>query len=274
MEPKVNYVIVGTFVITLTAIFILAIVWLSSGLSLEKYDTYLLYMQESVSGLSVDSQVEFNGVEVGKVKSVELNHKNPQLVEVLLDVKHSTPVSKGTVATLTTRGLTGLVYIALKDKGLNQQKLEAAPGQAYPVITTSPSIFLRLDAALTRFSNNFQKIAESFQTLLDAENLASIKSSLENIKEITATLSDNSHRFNRIIKNVENSTQRLSPLMQSTTGAMRTLEIETLPAASDMFSRLNDVANNLADVSLAIKQDPSILIRGVHYQNLGPGETK
>src|SRR5690348_12771960 len=100
MESKVSYTIVGAFVIILTSALILAIIWLSSGLSLETFTTYQLYMQESVSGLTQDSRVEFNGVEVGQVKSITLNQKNPQLVEVLLEVKSSTPVSAGTVATL------------------------------------------------------------------------------------------------------------------------------------------------------------------------------
>lgn len=274
METKVNYTIVGAFVVILTSALVIAIIWLSSGLSLESYTTYLVYMQESVSGLSVDSQVEFNGVEVGKVKTITLNHKNPQMVEVLLDVKSSIPVSVGTVATLTTRGLTGLVYIALKDKGEDQRKLIAAPGKTYPVIKTAPSIFLRLDAALTRFSNNFQKIAESFQSLLDKENLASVKASLTNIKDVTSALAINSKKLDAILKNMEKGTQKFPPLMQSGAGAMRTLETKTLPAASNMFSNLNNVANTLADVSLEIKQNPSILIRGVDNQNLGPGETQ
>src|SRR5687768_2587669 len=111
METKVNYTIVGAFIILLIAAICLGIIWLASGLSLEKYTTYLVYMQESVSGLSVDSTVEYNGVDVGKVKSIELNHKNPQLVEVLLSIKSTTPITRGTSATLTSRGVTGVVYI-------------------------------------------------------------------------------------------------------------------------------------------------------------------
>lgn len=272
MENKVSYTIVGAFVVVLSVAAILAIIWLSSGLSLESYTTYMILMQESVSGLSIDSQVEFNGVEVGQVKSIELNHKNPQLVEVLLDVKNTVPVSRGTVATLTTRGLTGLVYIALKDKGTDQQKLVALPGQTYPIITTSPSIFLRLDTALSRFSASFQKISQSFQSLLDKENLASFKATLKNIEDITGALAVNSQKLNAIVKNIDRGTQKFSPLMQSSMGAMQTLEMQTLPAASHMFTTLDTAANNLSEASFEIKQDPSILIRGIDRQNLGPGE--
>ncbi|MBV9576250.1 MAG: MCE family protein [Gammaproteobacteria bacterium] len=272
METKVNYTIVGAFVVILSAVIVVGIIWLSSGLSLESYTSYMVYMQESVSGLGIDSQVEFNGVEVGKVKSIELNHNNPQLVEVLLSIKSTAPVSRGTEATLATRGLTGLVYIALKDKGMDQQKLLALPGQTYPIIKTAPSIFLRLDTALSRFSASFQKISQSFQSLLDKDNLAAFKSTLKNIQEITGSLAINSHRLEAIVKNIDKGTQKFSPFMQSTTTAMQTLEMQTLPAASHLFTNLDTTANNLSEVSFEIKQDPSILIRGVDRQNLGPGE--
>lgn len=272
METKINYTLVGAFVIILTAAIVLAIFWLSSGLSLVKNTTYMVYMQESVSGLSIDSTVEYNGVQVGKVKKIELNNKNPELVEVLLDIKSTTPVTQGTVATLTTRGLTGLVFIALKDKGLNQRPLKAHGKQLYPVIQTAPSIFVRLDTVLTQFTKNFQQISASFQSLLDKENLAAFKATLKNINLITGNLARNNKRLNTILRNAEKASAKFQPLMQSGVGAFNILEMDTLPAASRMFSSFDEVADSLTDLSLEIKQNPSILIRGVERHNLGPGE--
>src|SRR5687768_5039057 len=98
MDIDKNQVIAGAFVMSLTIVIILAIVWLSSGFSFGEYTTYKVYMQESVGGLSVDAMVEFNGVNVGRVKQVMISHQNPRLVEVLLSVKKDTPVSQGTRA--------------------------------------------------------------------------------------------------------------------------------------------------------------------------------
>src|SRR5476651_2573438 len=100
METNVNYTIIGLFVITIISFIILAIIWLSAGLSTENYSIYKVYMQESVSGLSPDSVVEYNGVNVGGVKSIELNRRNPQLVELLLKIKTNTPITRGTKAKL------------------------------------------------------------------------------------------------------------------------------------------------------------------------------
>src|SRR5579862_5073466 len=161
MDTEVNYTIVGAFVILLFASFVLGIIWLSSGFAIKQYSIYQVYMQESVSGLSIDSAVEYNGVDVGSVKSIELNHKNPKLVELLLNIKSETPITRGTVATLQAKGITGLTYVALKDKSTDLRPLVAEKGQEYPVIKTSPSIFTRIDTALSELSIKFGKISDA-----------------------------------------------------------------------------------------------------------------
>ena len=100
METKVNYALVGTFVICLVAAIVLTVIWLSAGFSAQDNAIYKVYMTESVSGLNIDSPVEFNGVGVGSVERMEISADNPNLVILLLKVKSNTPVTEGTTATL------------------------------------------------------------------------------------------------------------------------------------------------------------------------------
>lgn len=261
MEPNVNYTIVGAFVILLLTAIILSVIWLSSGFSFKVQTLYKVYMHESVSGLNPDSAVEFNGVDVGSIGSIQLDPKNSQLVELLLKIKSTTRITQGTVAMLSTRGMTGATFIALSDKGQDQRPLLVEPGQRYPVIKTTSSIFLRLEAALTQFTNNFHQISDSIHSLLDQQNLQSIKDSLKNIKQVTGTLAMDSEKLDSIIQN--------------SMAAMRTLETQTLPAANHLLFNLDDVVRTLSDVSKELKQNPSILIRGVNRSaELGPGEKK
>src|SRR3990167_6657691 len=136
METNINYAAVGAFVISLIVAAVLAIIWLSSGFSVKHYTRYKVYMQESVTGLNTDSPVEFNGVDVGSVKNIHLDKKNPQLVILLLDINASTPITQGTVATLQTRGVTGVTYMALKVKSENLTPIKVLKGETYPVIPT------------------------------------------------------------------------------------------------------------------------------------------
>lgn len=274
METNVNYTIVGAFVITLLTAIILAIIWLSSGFSFDQYKIYLVYMQESVSGVSVDSPVEFNGVDVGTVKSISLNRKNPQLVELLLSIKSDTPLTKGTVATLNSRGFTGIAYVALKDKSTDLRPLVKEKGQPYPVIPATPSLLMRLDTALTKVSKSIQSVSESIQTLLNKENQQSIKGILLNVEQITGNLAANNRKLDVILDNTARASAQFAPLLKSSQYAIQTLEKQTLPATYLLLNNLNDVARTLSQVAAEMKQNPSVFIRGTAPAAPGPGERK
>lgn len=274
METKVNYAIVGAFVISLFTAIVFSIIWLSSGFSFQTYKTYRVYMQESVSGLAIDSLVEYNGVDVGKVKSIQLNHNNPQLVELLLSINEDTPITRGTVATLNSRGITGITFIALKDKSMDLRPLQQEKGEPYPVIPTAPSLFVRLDTALSELSNNFEKIASSFQTLFDEENQQSVKTILANLREVTDTFAKNNQKLDVIMDNTMKLSHQLMPLVQSSTRTLSILEAQTLPTTYKLLSNLDEMTRTLSELSMQIKQNPAILVRGVQNQQLGPGEKK
>jgi phospholipid/cholesterol/gamma-HCH transport system substrate-binding protein len=272
METNVNYSIVGVFVITLMAVIIFTIIWLSAGITSNQTKMYKVYMTESVSGLSIDSPVEYNGVSVGAVKSIELNQKNPQLVEVLLSIKQNTPITQGTVATLNVKGLTGIAFIALQDKGLNTAPLIALDGQDYPIIKTAPSFFLRLDTAITKLNENLHSVSNSIRLLLDQENLRSIKEILINIRKLTGTLAANGDDFTTIMKNTAAASGRFLPLMESSSTAMQEFSTQTLPAANNAAANFATIGNNLSAASFEVKQNPAVLIRGKTPRPLGPGE--
>jgi len=274
MDTNVNYTIVGLFVISLVAATTLGIIWLSSGFSMQQFKTYQVFMQESVSGLSPDSPVEFNGVNVGSVKKVELDDKNPNLVTVFLSVENGTPISQGTTATIASKGLTGIAFIALKDKGEDKEPLTTLPGQQYPVIKTAPSLFLRLDQALNSLSENLRKVTDDISALLNKDNLESIKETLANMQRVTATIANNSKQIDTILHSASSLSQRLEPLIQSSASTMRILEIQTLPATYRLLTNLDNASRSLAETTAEIKQNPAIIIRGVNRNNYGPGELK
>lgn len=258
METNVNYTVVGAFVILFTTVIILGIIWLSAGFSTEEYSTYKVYMQEAVSGLSIDAPVEYNGVSVGTVTSIKINSKNPRLVELLLKLKDSTPITNGTRAKLDVRSLSGVAYIALQDNGKDMRPLKAKGDQEYPVIMTLPSIFLRLDTMLTQLNESFHKLSGSVQSLLNDQNLQAIKQTLSNIRQVTDTLSANN--------------QQLSLILHNTANAAQVITTQTLPAANEAIINLDTMTRNIAGLSSEIKQNPAMLIRGKEQPALGPGE--
>lgn len=258
MDTDVNYTLVGAFVIGLFAVLILGIIWLSSGFTIQTYSTYKIYMQESVSGLNVNAPVEYNGVNVGTVTSITLNRSNPHLVELLLQIKTDTPVTEGTTATLDTKGITGIAFVALKDIGNQLTPLKAENGETYPVIKTTPSLFLRLDTALSKLTSSLSNVSNSIQSVLDEDNLRSIKHTLSHLDTVTGALAANTQQLINILNNTSKASQQFGPTMQI-------LNTQTLPSTNSAISHLNGVTRDLSD-------NPSMLIRGTSPQPLGPGE--
>lgn len=272
METNINYAAVGAFVISLVVAAVLGVIWLSSGFSVQHYMTYKVYMQESVSGMNIDSPVEFNGVDVGSVKSINLDPTNPQLVELLLDIRGNTPVTQGTVATLRTRGVTGITFISLTDKSENMKKIELMKGEQYPVIPTAPSLFTRLDTALSSLSDNLKDVTVSVRELLDKENQQNIKEILVNLRDVSSTLAANNSKMDRILNNADKATKEFLPLMRNSADAMRMFQMQTLPATYQLITNLDSITRSLTEVASELQQNPSILIRGVQRKSTGPGE--
>src|SRR5690606_13963340 len=101
METKVNYAIVGAFVLVLGAVLIAGALWLASGGTLQKkYDPYLAIMAESVAGLNLNAPVKYNGVDVGKVREIQLDSANPERVRLMFAIERGTPVKEDTIAVL------------------------------------------------------------------------------------------------------------------------------------------------------------------------------
>ena len=114
METKVNYAIVGAFVLLLSGAIVAGVLWISSGRTERKdYDTYLAYFTESISGLNEHAPVKYKGVAVGSVREIALDPTDPQRVRLVLAIERGVPIKEDTVAVLSVQGLTGIAFLDL-----------------------------------------------------------------------------------------------------------------------------------------------------------------
>jgi len=265
MESKINYTLVGAFVLILTIALIMIIAWLSVGLTNQHYKTYLVIMNESVAGITTDSAVKYNGVDVGSVKKISLNTKNPKQVRLFLQIEEHTPITTGTTATLNTQGLTGLTYLALQGSASDQAPITILPGEQYPIINSMPSLFVRLDTALDDLSTNVHQITQDINGVLGGKNTELFKEILNNINITSSHLAAQSQQIASILSNTAKSTQLLPALLN-------TLSQRTLPATNQVLDNLTIMSNNLLELSDNLKQNPAVLLRGQAPLRPGPGE--
>ncbi|MGH8140575.1 MAG: MlaD family protein [Steroidobacteraceae bacterium] len=246
-------------------------------LAYSRYTTFELRTHDSTDGLITDSPVEFHGVEVGKVKRVELI--DPHSVGILLSIRKDAPVTRATIATITarglaTRGFTGYVYIALEDVGKDSGPLRPSPGSAFPLIPVAPSRTVSLDVTIDQVKQDVQLLTALLQSVLDQKTVGSIKQSVDNLQKVTHTLAANNEKLSATISNAERASNQFRPLLESSHEAVQTLQTQLLPQTYDTLLKLNKLSTSLQDVAAEIERDPSVLLRGKRPSPPGPGEKK
>jgi phospholipid/cholesterol/gamma-HCH transport system substrate-binding protein len=204
------------------------------------YSTYQIVTRDPVSGLIPDAPVEFHGVEIGRVKKVELT--TPDSVRILLAIRDDAPISAATTATITSRGLatrgfTGYVYVSLEDAGTERAPIKPKPGEDYPTLPVAASRTVNLDLAIDQVNRNVQQITEALEATLDPKTIAALKQSADSLQHVS-----------------------------------KSLQTQVLPEAQKSLARLDELTTSMAGVAKKIDRDPSVMVRGTGKRPLGPGE--
>ncbi|MDP3651978.1 MAG: MlaD family protein [Rhodoferax sp.] len=282
METKVNYALVGGFVLLLGAVLIGGVLWLASGGAFQKkYDVYLAVEEESVAGLNLNAPVKYNGVDVGKVQDIRLDTRNPARVNLLFAIERGTPIKEDTVAVLKTQGITGIVYVELNGGAPDAPPLRAAAGARYPEIRTKPSLSARLENVLTSVLAKLDATSNSINALLSEENRAALQSVLKNTAQATEHMGAVVERIGRSASAVEKMGDALAKTGASATktvdavGAdVKHFSTQTLPELERLLGELNVLTTSLRHLSEQTERDPRGLLFGRKPVPAGPGETE
>ncbi len=300
METTAHYTRVGIFVILFTIVLVVGLLWLSFGISNKTYNYYFVYLHESVSGLSLRSAVKYNGVDVGYVQDIALYKKNPQQVQVLLEIDNTVPVYNGTRAVLEKQGITGISYIELRGGEISDGLLKATPNEHYPVIKTAPSLMKRLSTTVDQLSRNIENITDSMEKILTEQNAHNISTTLENFVEVSTDLRAQSANLKQIMDDakttlhntahaskelpaiitsvkqaatsLESTGRQADALLRNGAATMQTVNNQLMPQTVSTMNYVQTLLNNLTNVSQQMEENPAVLVRGRQPAQPGPGE--
>lgn len=185
MYSKVNYTIVGLFVLLFGAGLVWFAFWLAKYGLQKEYEVYKIEMKESVSGLSKDSNVKLRGVNIGRVSKIRIDPDNIESVEVFLKIKKGVPIKEDMTASTQMMGVTGLLSIEIEG-GSNDAKTLVPTDDYIPVIRSKPSTVSRLTNNLEGLGDRLQILLVQSQKLLSNENIESVSKMLDNVEKLTA----------------------------------------------------------------------------------------
>jgi phospholipid/cholesterol/gamma-HCH transport system substrate-binding protein len=200
----------------------------------------------NASGLRAGQFVRASGVEVGKVKKVELINGGSQ-AKVDFNVDRSLPLFDGTTASIRYLNLIGDRYLELK-RGDSDKRL--ASGGTIPIERTEPA--LDLDALIGGFRPVFRAldpekvngIAQSIITIFQGQG-GTINDILDQTASLTSALADRDQAIGEVIRNLNTVLDTTVKHQQQFDQTIK--DFETL--ITGLKNRADPIATSVAGIS-------------------------
>ncbi len=222
MSTKPHYFRIGVFVILATLLIVVAVVIFGAGLFAQHKMYFETYFDESITGLSVGSLVEFRGVRIGQVEQIgfvgsayDLHQDDggiseyepyvrvvcsvargnlPEFAEEQTDAVLRQVIARGLRARVTSNILTGEAYLEVNYLDPNRFSVMAVPWQPqYMYVPSAPSelttIKDSIDMILYRLQEiDVAKLVATLEHVLESIDQAVIDADLANVSRETKAL--------------------------------------------------------------------------------------
>ncbi len=308
MESRVNYALVGFFVLIFGIAGVFIVIWLiGTGNVNKNYKRYIILTTSNVSGLHIDSPVRYKGLDVGRVYDIKIDKKNPEYIKIYIEVEKNLPINENTVARITSNGLTGISYVDLSYTKHPKEPLIKFEKEPYPVIPTVPTTLQRISEALPKALTSLKEAADRVSSLFDNATVNSVKLSVKHINKLTEELTATEGKLNKLINKIDrlvaNSNNLVLSLQKDAITTNKTIRTArktinsayfTLSRIDLLIDKLNELVQYTKDTTLQksnlsleelkrtliqlkqfiieLRSDPSLLIKGRKQESLLRGK--
>lgn len=248
MERDAHYVAVGAFILLVVAMAIGFVLWYTDANDGREYERYEIYFTGSVSGLDRGSPVRFLGVDVGRVRRLAIDPSDATRVHVVVEVDETAPISAATRASLGLQGVTGLLYVNLKEASDVDRSAPLTQGEQYPVIEAVESDFDAFLASLPELMGRANTLLERISRVVSDENLAGIADTIKGMRDTMQTMPQTAKDVQLLVAELRSTVVEIHAASES----LRGMTTDARPEVQSALARMNDVANNLADASKRI----------------------
>lgn len=244
METRANYVLIGTFTLVTTVLLLLFALWASNFSAARNWREYMVVFTEPVTGLTEGGGVQYNGLAVGTVESLNLDDNDARRVIARLKLKANTPVKTDTRAKLSQQGITGVPFIQLTGGSPNAPALQASADGQLPVIRTEPS-------ALQNIADTANRLVARLDQVLSEDNIRRISQTLEHLEQASGSIAGRRQEIGELIVNARDATAAMKTTLAHADGAIQDLDrnlVQRLPALLDkldaVVTKLDAAAGN------------------------------
>jgi phospholipid/cholesterol/gamma-HCH transport system substrate-binding protein len=306
MESRAHALAAGLFVIFMGLALGVVLWWFSTDR--EATREYLLVSNGSISGLSEQSGVRYRGIRAGKVEQISIDPARPREILIRISLLESLPVTRGTSATLSYQGVTGLAFVQMDDDGSDPTPLAAADSGP-PRLTLEPGLIDQISDTTLETLRKLQGVAERIGEFIDEKSMNRLAASLRRLEsaaegldrtftEAPALLArvrellneQNAGHLARALERLDGASAQLDPAMRELREVFARLDsigARLDAAAGDMghglaegtLPRVNDLLEELAQTAVRVNRlverietAPQALVLGQGKGPPGPGE--
>ena len=285
METKANYVAVGVFVLISVLGLFVALLWLAGAQYTEEFAYYRTDFTGPVTGLGTGTTVRFNGIDVGRVSKLNFDPDDPKKVIAVLQLDPSLRLHSDSMASIASEGLTGGSYVEIDGGSKTAPILEQQGWGEYPTIRSKPSTLQELEAGAPQLLAKINQVADRLDDVFNDRNRAAFAQTLQNLKDVTSTLSHGAPDFNKTLANVSAASATLDTdleamrtvIAHADTTAQRLGQLSTDIDATVNNARLDqltgqtrDLMKSLTSLSDQLKRDPAVLLYGDRRKGYTP----
>jgi phospholipid/cholesterol/gamma-HCH transport system substrate-binding protein len=245
MERDANYVAVGAYILLVVAMAVGFVFWYTDARDSRNYERYEIYFAGSVSGLNEGGPVRYLGVDVGRVRRMQIDRENPNRVQVVAEIDQTAPLSAATRASLNLQGVTGLLYINLKEAPEADRTAPLRQGERYPVIESVASDFDVVLSSLPELMARATSLLERVGRVLSDDNLAGLAETIESVRVASKGLPDTARNAANLIEDMRGAVAEI----RSASEHLNAMARESRPTLNEALGRMNTLAENLANTS-------------------------
>jgi phospholipid/cholesterol/gamma-HCH transport system substrate-binding protein len=190
MRARASNLMIGTTTLAVIAAAFVGLLGFKKIQSVRQQGPLRIVFEGSATGLRKGGSVNFDGVQVGEIKSLKLD--NPRKIVALVMLDNSAPLRKDTVVGLEFQGLTGVAAISLTG-GASAAPPVPLDGDGIPTLT----------ADLTEIQSIRDTLHNVDRFLVG--NQSTIKDALLNFETYTASLTSKGDAIDSIIRKADNA---------------------------------------------------------------------
>ena len=255
METRAHYVAVGAFVLAVIFLAFVAVLWLGRSEFAQDTKRYYIYFRGSVAGLNKGSQVQYNGIPVGRVIDIRVDPDNLEQIQVTVEIDTSiVDIKTDARAFLEANLLNGVASIQIRGGTREAKELEPEPNHRYPVIAAGQSELEQLRANLPELLGDLKEVAHNLNAVLDEQNRKAIADSLQNVRTVTENFVAPSKEVSEVVENANAAVATLKSFFghvdQSYVGkgGLKDQLSQTLDDADKLAKNLGDTNRQLQQV--------------------------